>query len=448
MDDIFFSLVQEHRLWQKGAWIAPARLSADVKLITKSVSGNSAVIPSFNNGVLFLAGFLASVSAAIPMVLASNNSPDILLRLKQQYDRLLLMTDFIDPNSSFDEQRTLFVSMGHDSIKAAPTIFVKPDQVVLDARTSGSTGLPASHLKSWGALVSEADTVGESLQLHSSARHVISTVPLSHMYGFTYAFLGPLRWGLSIDAERPTYPRDLARVLSGAPGKSWVVTTPTHLRAYVSSAENFTRLAGFICSAAPLPLDLAYAVERRYSVPVIETYGSTETGAIGWRQPTHDDYWTTYDALTVSGTNKLCVCAHYLPPEGQLLDDRVELLDNRRFRVIGRSSDLVKIAGKRASLAELSEILCNVNGVTDGVFVQPPTSDDSAGFNRLAAFVVLDGGTQEQVLADLRERIDPLFLPRPLSVVEQIPRNSNGKLTKATLDSLWGKHHTDRAINI
>jgi len=36
----------------------------------------------------------------------------------------------------------------------------------------------------------------------------------------------------------------------------------------------------------------------------------------------------------------------------------------------------------------------------------------------------------------LRERIDPLFLPRPLLFVDALPRNGTGKLPRAALDAL------------
>jgi len=39
-------------------------------------------------------------------------------------------------------------------------------------------------------------------------------------------------------------------------------------------------------------------------------------------------------------------------------------------------------------------------------------------------------------MRELRQRVDPVFLPRPLRLVAQIPRNSTGKLRRDTLEVL------------
>ncbi len=54
----------------------------------------------------------------------------------------------------------------------------------------------------------------------------------------------------------------------------------------------------------------------------------------------------------------------------------------------------------------------------------------------MTAFVVAPGLTADMVLAALRERIDPAFLPRPLCLVESLPRNETGKLPREAVDEL------------
>ena len=49
---------------------------------------------------------------------------------------------------------------------------------------------------------------------------------------------------------------------------------------------------------------------------------------------------------------------------------------------------------------------------------------------RLMACVVAPGMTREQLFDALAERIDPVFLPRPLYLVDALPRNSTGKLPR------------------
>ena len=59
---------------------------------------------------------------------------------------------------------------------------------------------------------------------------------------------------------------------------------------------------------------------------------------------------------------------------------------------------------------------------------------------RLAACVVAPGLTADAVFAALRERVDPVFLPRPLIFVDALPRNTTGKLPRAALKRLFETH--------
>jgi acyl-coenzyme A synthetase/AMP-(fatty) acid ligase len=64
---------------------------------------------------------------------------------------------------------------------------------------------------------------------------------------------------------------------------------------------------------------------------------------------------------------------------------------------------------------------------------------------RLAAFVVAPGLSRERLLAALRRRVDPAFLPRPLVLLERLPRAASGKLPRAALEALARAHGVDGA---
>jgi acyl-coenzyme A synthetase/AMP-(fatty) acid ligase len=87
---------------------------------------------------------------------------------------------------------------------------------------------------------------------------------------------------------------------------------------------------------------------------------------------------------------------------------------------------VVNVAGKRASLAGLNAQLLAIPGVVDGAFFVP--EDDGSGVKRLAALVVAPGVPSRRLLEELRRRVDPAFLPRPLRLVAELPRNTTGKL--------------------
>lgn len=122
--------------------------------------------------------------------------------------------------------------------------------------------------------------------------------------------------------------------------------------------------------------------------------------------------------------------------EGRIpLGDLIELLPERRFLLHGRHGDLINIAGKRTSLAYLNHQICTLPGVRDGAFLLPET-DDERGTTRLTAFAVAPGLDARQLLDGLRQRLDPVFLPRPLILLESLPRNSTGKLPRQELLAL------------
>jgi acyl-coenzyme A synthetase/AMP-(fatty) acid ligase len=105
------------------------------------------------------------------------------------------------------------------------------------------------------------------------------------------------------------------------------------------------------------------------------------------------------------------------------------------FLLHGRHADLVNIAGKRTSLAYLNQQLNAIPGVQDGVFLLP-REDSPDRIGRLTALVVAPGLSPAQLTQALRERIDPVFLPRPLLFVAALPRNATGKLPSQVTQDL------------
>ena len=114
-----------------------------------------------------------------------------------------------------------------------------------------------------------------------------------------------------------------------------------------------------------------------------------------------------------------------------ILSDHVEVMNPQEFVLFGRNTDLIKIAGKRISLGDLNGHLLAIEGVKDGTFFFPDGEAEREA--RLMAFVVAPGKTRDAILQALRQCIDPVFLPRPLRMVDTLPRNATGKLPRANL---------------
>ena len=119
------------------------------------------------------------------------------------------------------------------------------------------------------------------------------------------------------------------------------------------------------------------------------------------------------------------------------LGDHIQVVDEQHFELGARLQDVVNIAGKRNSIAYLNHQLLSIPGVEDGAFFLPHEARDSpTKVARLCAVVVAPGLDATVLLRRLRERIDPVFLPRPLRLVAELPRNSTGKLSAEVLRSL------------
>ncbi len=310
-------------------------------------------------------------------------------------------------------------------------------QVTAIGFTSGSTGQPKPNPKTWTAFQASSArnsaVLVEALGLAPDGiAHIVATVPPQHMYGIEMSILLPLLGPFSVHSGRPLFPADVAAALAEVPEPRVLVTTPIHLRALLRDPNPLPRLGAITSATAPLSRELAAEAEARYGAPVVEFFGSTETCVIARRQTARESDWHLYPDVTLQPQ-----------PDGTLVDapyfshpvtlpDVVELLPDRGFRLCGRHADLVDIAGKRASLADLTRRVLALPGVHDAIVFQLDATD-GVGVARIAALVVAPERAEADLLNDLRSAMDPAFLPRPLRKVAALPRNETGKLPRAAL---------------
>jgi acyl-coenzyme A synthetase/AMP-(fatty) acid ligase len=175
---------------------------------------------------------------------------------------------------------------------------------------------------------------------------------------------------------------------------------------------------------------LAEAVERDWDAPMLEIYGATEAGSMASRRTVREATWLPYRGVDIRPG------VATVPGLGEVpLADAVEPAEDGRFRLLGRLADMVKLGGKRASLAELNRALTAVEGVVDGVFVAPDDIESNPAA-RLTAYVVAPGHSAEAVLRAMRGRVDPVFLPRRVVMLPALPRDATGKLPRQALAAL------------
>ncbi len=383
----------------------------------------------------FAVGFAAALLRGQVSLLTSDRAPGRIAALAARYAGLYAIAD--SPLEGAPVEGPPVVAPGPFGGPAAPIPAIPGDQVAVLVFTSGSTGEPVAHTKRWAALAARNRDGGVAFGFDPACpATIVGTVPPQHMYGFETTVLLPLHAPAASWCGPVFFPADIRDALAAVPAPRVLVTTPFQLRGLHQAPVALPPLWRVISATAPLDTALAEAAERQWATPeaateVWEIFGATEVGSAAARRTAAGPEWTPYPQVSLRGEED----AIWVEAPGAVptrLDDRLELLPDGRFRLLGRRTDVVKLGGHRASLAGLNAALLAVAGVEDGVFVPPDAQAPGAG-ERMTAFVVAPTRTAEAILADLRGRIDPVFLPRRIVHVERLPRNELGKLPRSAL---------------
>jgi acyl-coenzyme A synthetase/AMP-(fatty) acid ligase len=312
------------------------------------------------------------------------------------------------------------------------------NHVAVIAFTSGSTGAPQGHTKLWRSFARTSELNASRMReclapLYGSARPwIVATVPPQHMYGLETSILLPLLSDMAVHAGRPLFPADIAAALAEVPEPRVLVTTPVHMRALAASGQRLPPTALVVSATAPLDAALAQSIERQFETTVLEMFGSTETCVIATRRTSCEEAWHLYPEVQLEALDDgVRVEAPWFHAPMRL-QDLIEVRPGGRFIVRGRNADMVEVAGKRASLADLTRRLLSVPGVEDAVVFQPSEATKGA-VRRVAALVVAPTMSAEAICKHLARSVDPAFIPRPLVLVATLPRNDVGKLPREQL---------------
>ena len=390
----------------------------------------------------FAVGFAAGLLRGMTSLQPSSQSAETFRRLHSEFPDLFCLCDGSDdtldlPRLDFPGDLAVDRKTGAKTASAIPQI--PADHLAAILFTSGSTGLPQAQCKTWGKLLENGGAEAIALGLDRQPHAIVGTVPVQHSYGFESTFLLALAGGGAFWAGKPFFPQDIASALAAVPQPRLLVSTPFHLSALLAAGIELPSIDLLLSATAPLSATLAAEAEARTGATMLEIYGSTESGQLASRRTTNGAAWTLLPGVKLEQTDNQTTIACDGHVEGRVaLSDLIELLPDQRFLLHGRHADLINIAGKRTSLAYLNHQLGAVPGIVDGAFFLPD-EEGPDGITRLTAFVVAPGMTARQVTVALRERIDAIFLPRPLVLVEELPRNSTGKLPRGELQALYAE---------
>ena len=453
--------------YKQGLALSAADYINDCALLSEKLPDTKFLLNFCKDRYLFAVGMGAAAMRGQTMLLPPTYNQQILEQLQSTYPALYILSEenlpdtFKLPLFKFDstvlKHRLKRRKQSTEPEFSAPEI--PADHVMALVFTSGSTGKPTPHAKAWGKLCRNAQAqltrIQEDTNFLGRKFAILGTVPPQHMYGFESSLMLALQGGHAFSAAHPFYPQDVCTELENLPRPRALVSTPFHLRMWLDSGLTLPAADLIISATAPLSPQLAASIETKFRAPVQEIYGCTETGQIATRLPTSDPVWRTYGHVEITqpvtgddNSPSALAQGDYIATPTEL-NDVLEIIDKRHFKLLGRKDDLINIAGKRSSLGYLNYQLNSITGIEDGVFFMPETNNKAASeFKevRLVAFAVASNLNKSAILKALRSRIDAVFMPRPLLMVDALPRNCTGKIPYQLLLELEQRSRTKQDL--
>jgi len=421
-------------IWHPGARVTAGEFLGQVLAVAEALPAQAYLVNLCEQRANFLVAWCAAAVRGQTNLLPASRAPQVIADAQASHGASHVVDDAL-------VQRVLAGHPGSAGATSLPQIAA--DHVVQIAFTSGSTGTPTGHAKRWGSLHVNtrfnAERIRECLGPAQAAAQpaILATVPPQHMYGTETSVLLPLLARMAVHSGRPLFPSDVAVALAGLPQPRILVTTPVHLRTLLASGMEFPALAAVLSATAPMDAALAQRVGAGLKAPLLEMFGSTETCVIATRLTARESGWRLYPGVSLEpATDHTWVRAAWFDQPTRL-QDVVEVSPEGRMLLRGRNVDMIEIAGKRASLSDLTRRLLEIPGVQDAVVFQPVDTEalaqGVARVQRVAAAVVAPALSAREILAALAQSVDPAFLPRPLLLLAQLPRNELGKTARAQL---------------
>ncbi|HET7524539.1 MAG TPA: malonyl-CoA synthase [Burkholderiaceae bacterium] len=344
----------------------------------------------------------------------------------------------------------------------------KPDDLAAILYTSGTTGKAKGAMLTHGNLVSNARVLKEywGWQLGDVLIHAL---PIFHVHGLFVASHGALLngsrmiWFARFDPKATIARFADASVFMGVP------TLYTRMLAEPAlTREACAHMRLFVSGSAPLQVETFDAWAGRTGHTIVERYGMSETlmltsnpyraadgqrrrGTVGFPLPgvrvrVHDDGGAPcasgeIGGIEVKGPNVFA--GYWRMPEktneeftadGWFKTGDVGKIDEHGYvTIVGRSRDLVITGGYNVYPAEVEGFINELPGVAESAVVGLPHPDFGEG---VVAMVVPKLGAQldgSLIVAALKDRIANFKVPKRVFVVNELPRNTMGKVQKNLL---------------
>ena len=374
--------------------------------------------------------------------IAGNNRPGTVQQLQQHDCRLI--GDW-DVGQSFNYHLTATEAF------ALPLSPLNLEETRLVIFTSGSTWQPKPIEKRLIQFQLEITALEKQWGQQLGHSEVLATVSHQHIYGLLFRILWPLSAGRCFHSPIYINPETLINAIQA--GAACWVASPAHLKRLDQNSpwNGIAGLTAIFSSGGTLHGAVRQQISTYSGQQVIEIYGSSETGGIGWRQ--HSTTWQLFDGLSL---RFMAGCWNLYSPYIQLspyvkgkkklffkLDDQISLQDDGRFILHGRVDRIVKIEEKRLSLSELERRLTDTPWVAEAFVVTIAKSRDVVG----AAVVLTEAGFEylktegrnaliRQLRILLFQWFDTVVLPRKWLLLDTMPLTAQGKIDQQLLNAL------------
>lgn len=358
---------------------------------------------------------------------------------------------------------THLVASGDPDFTGPP---VNDDDVAIILYTSGTTGKPKGAMLTHKNLFSNAKDVSDYLKMSEDDR-VITALPMFHVFCLTVALNAPLMNGGTLLIVPRFSPAEVFKIAKDhkATVFAGVPTMYNFLLQYPEGdPEDLKTLRLCISGGASLPVALLQNFEKKFNVMISEGYGLSEAspvtcfnpldrprkpGSIGPSIINVENKIVNelgeevppgqVGELIVRGPNVMA--GYYKMPEetaatirdGWLYTgDLARMDDEGYFYIVDRKKDMILVGGFNVYPREVEEVLYNHPEVLEVVVLGVP--DPNLG-EAVRCYVVSKSPelTEEDLYAYCREHLAKYKVPSSIEFLEELPKNTTGKILRRAL---------------
>ncbi|MEM1387786.1 MAG: 4-coumarate--CoA ligase [Pseudomonadota bacterium] len=318
--------------------------------------------------------------------------------------------------SGIDDYLLINRTIGEWADLVAKHFQITGDKASISLSSSGTTGIKKAIFHHSFALLEETSSIVATLKNEPGIpRRILSFVSPIHMYGFVWGVLLPKALNIEV---KDLSEASLTSLQRNTKTGDLVLATPFHWERFASFGQSTAPGVTGVSSAAPADTKTWDAARAVGLTTLIEVYGSTETGGVGWR---------TDPKRAMHLLPHLIRCGDEIKRRSSkrpiCLQDRLEWTCAHEFRLKGRLDHMVQVAGANVSLSAVEQLLHNVTSVA--------SASVKVDGDRLKAFIVPKGTPSRQLETELRsavKHLPPAARPDRFTFGDQLPRNSMGKL--------------------